>query len=100
MFSQNEASEFYRRNSEKSRIPFIYLSGGVTNEQFIDTLKFAKNAGSTFCGVLCGRATWNDGVKPFAEQGDNAFREWLQKDGLANLERLKNVLQETATPWI
>ncbi|MFD1362354.1 hypothetical protein [Lentibacillus salinarum] len=38
VFSKKEAEDFYRTCSEKSWLPFIYLSGGVTNEQFIDTL--------------------------------------------------------------
>jgi len=66
---------------------------------FLEELKFAKQAGSTFNGVLCGRATWKPGVKPFAAEGEAAGKAWLQTEGKANIDRLNKVLAETATPW-
>ncbi|MCM3729363.1 tagatose 1,6-diphosphate aldolase [Neobacillus cucumis] len=99
IFSREEAAKYYKNCSDKSRIPFIYLSGGVTNEQFVDTLYFAKEAKSQFCGILCGRATWKDGVKVFAEAGDEAFYEWLESTGKNNLNKVKEAVIETATPW-
>lgn len=99
VFSVDEAARLYRQCSEKSKVPFIYLSGGVTNEQFIDTLYFAKEGGAKFCGCLCGRAIWQDGVKPFAEKGENAFYKWLETRGLANLNNVVHAIRETATPW-
>ncbi|MBA4602332.1 tagatose 1,6-diphosphate aldolase [Thermoactinomyces mirandus] len=99
VFSADEAAQFYRRCSEKSEVPFIYLSGGVTNEQFIDTLYFAKEAQSRFCGCLCGRAIWQDGVKPFAEKGEKAFYQWLETKGLANLNNVLDAVKKTAIPW-
>lgn len=63
------------------------------------TLVFAKEAGSTFNGVLCGRATWKNGVKPFIESGETAARDWLQSEGRENIESLNNVLKQTASSW-
>lgn len=99
VFSKEEAAEFYRTCSEKSRLPFIYLSGGVTNEQFIETLHFAKKAGSKFNGCLCGRAIWKEGVRPFAQEGKVAFYKWLETTGTDNLKKVVEAIQETATPW-
>lgn len=99
VFSIEEAAKFYYQCSEKSKVPFVYLSGGVTNEQFIEMLYFAQKAKSKFCGCLCGRAIWKEGVKPFAEEGENAFYHWLSTTGLANLNRVFQVIRETATPW-
>ena len=31
-----------------------------------------------FNGVLCGRATWKDGIPIYAKQGADAFRKWLR----------------------
>ena len=42
--------------------PFIYLSAGVSNPVFIETLEVAGSPGTKFNGVLCGRATWKDGI--------------------------------------
>lgn len=99
VFNKKEAADFYRSCSEKSRLPFIYLSGGVTNDQFVDTLHFAKDAGAKFSGCLCGRAIWKDGVQPFAEEGKESQYRWLETTGLENLNKVKKAVKETATPW-
>src|SRR5699024_2216122 len=99
VFSESEAAAFYKECSDKSMVPFIYLSGGVTNEQFIDTLHFAKKAGSTFSGSLCGRAIWKDAVEPFARLGHDDFYKWLKDTGAENLKNVQAAIVETATPW-
>ncbi|WP_188724707.1 tagatose 1,6-diphosphate aldolase [Lentibacillus populi] len=99
VFSKAEAVEFYRTCSEKCRLPFIYLSGGVTNEQFIETLRFAKEAGAKFSGSLCGRAIWKEGVKPFANDGKDAYYQWLETTGSENLHKVMDAIMENATPW-
>ena len=49
--------------------PFIYLSAGVSNPVFIETLELAGESGTKFNGVLCGRATWKEGIPVYAKQG-------------------------------
>jgi len=51
-----------------------------------------------FNGVLCGRATWKDGIPIFAEKGVEAFRKWLETEGVANIDNVNNALK-AATPW-
>lgn len=99
VFNKEEAANFYRTCSEKSHLPFIYLSGGVTNDQFVETLHFAKEAGAKFNGCLCGRAIWKDGVRPYAEEGKESQYQWLKTTGLDNLNKVKKAIKETATPW-
>lgn len=98
-YSASEAAAFFRDQSEATRLPFIFLSAGVSTDMFQKTLLFAHEAGSTFNGVLCGRATWKDGVKPLVESGEANAREWLQTEGRNNIESLNKVLSETATSW-
>lgn len=99
VYSQEEAKKFYKEQSDATDLPFIFLSAGVSNEMFLKELQFAKEAGSTFNGVLCGRATWKPGVEPFAAKGEDAGKKWLETEGKANIDRLNKVLAETATPW-
>ncbi|KRL10030.1 MAG: tagatose 1,6-diphosphate aldolase [Schleiferilactobacillus perolens] len=99
VYSKDEAAKYYKEQSEATSLPFIFLSAGVTNELFLEELKFAKQAGSTFNGVLCGRATWKPGIEPFAAQGEEAGQKWLENQGRDNIERLNKVLADTATPW-
>src|SRR5699024_4504021 len=99
VFTEAEAAAFYKECSDKSKVPFIYLSGGVTNDQFIETLHFAKKAKATFSGSLCGRAIWKDGVEAFARDGDEAFYKWLNETGAQNLQKVQEAIVQTATPW-
>ncbi|BCA85555.1 tagatose 1,6-diphosphate aldolase 2 [Enterococcus saigonensis] len=97
-YTKEEAMGYFKEQAEATDLPFIFLSAGVTAELFQETLKFAKEAGSTFNGVLCGRATWANGVEPFITGGEDAAREWMQNEGRKNIEALNEVLQATATP--
>lgn len=93
-----EAANFFKEQSEATNLPFIFLSAGVKTELFQETLRFAKNAGSTFNGVLCGRATWADGVESYIVDGKEAAVEWMNTQGRKNIEEINAVLKETATP--
>ena len=97
-YTKAEAMAYFKEQSEATDLPFIFLSAGVTAELFQETLKFAKEAGSTFNGVLCGRATWANGVESFITKGEEAAKEWMRTQGRKNIEELNEVLQATATP--
>ena len=51
-----------------------------------------------FSGVLCGRATWKDGIPVYARNGADAFRQWLQTTGVANINNV-NAALKAAAPW-
>jgi tagatose 1,6-diphosphate aldolase len=48
--------------------------------------------------VLCGRATWKDGIAIFAKQGKDAFRRWLETTGVENINNVNDGLK-AASPW-
>ncbi|WP_265458206.1 tagatose-bisphosphate aldolase [Enterococcus sp. HY326] len=99
VYTKAEAAAYFKEQSQATDLPFIFLSAGVSAKLFQETLLFAKEAGSTFNGVLCGRATWKNGVEPFIKEGEAAARKWLQTEGRANIEELNAVVDKTATPW-
>jgi len=70
----------------------------VIHALFTDTLRLAAEAGVPFSGVLCGRATWKDGIPVYAKAGPEAFRRWLESDGVRNIEAVNACLQ-AARPW-
>ena len=78
-YTKQEAMDHFRRTAEVATRPFIYLSAGVSNAEFTESLDLAAEAGTRFSGVLCGRATWKDGIPVFGKQGGAAFRSWLEK---------------------
>jgi tagatose 1,6-diphosphate aldolase len=97
MYTKDEALKYFKEQSDATDLPFIFLSAGVSAELFQETLLFAHEAGSNFNGVLCGRATWKDGVKVFSNSGEEKAREWLQTQGKTNIETLNDVIQKTAS---
>lgn len=99
VYTREEALCLFKEQSDATNLPFIFLSAGVSAALFQETLRFAKEAGSTFNGVLCGRATWKNGVEPFIKEGEAATREWLQTQGRENMESLNRVVAQTASLW-
>lgn len=98
VYTKAEALDLYRAAAKTTSKPFIYLSAGVSNPEFIEDLEFAGEAGVKFNGVLCGRATWKDGIPIFAEKGSPAFRAWLETEGVKNINNVNNALK-AATSW-
>ena len=97
-YTRDEALGLFRSVGESTELPFIYLSAGVSNPVFIETLELAGESGVAYNGVLCGRATWKDGIPIYAKQGADAFRQWLETTGVENIENVNKALQ-SATPW-
>jgi tagatose 1,6-diphosphate aldolase len=97
-YTREEALGLFRSVGESTEKPFIYLSAGVSNPVFIETLELAGESGVEFNGVLCGRATWKDGIPIYARQGEEAFREWLNTVGVENINNVNKALS-AATPW-
>ncbi|HEY0163604.1 MAG TPA: tagatose 1,6-diphosphate aldolase, partial [Edaphobacter sp.] len=97
-YTRAEALQHFRDAEGMTHKPFIYLSAGVSNPVFIETLELAGESGAKFNGVLCGRATWKEGIPVFAKQGAKAFREWLETTGVENIENVNKALK-SATPW-
>jgi tagatose 1,6-diphosphate aldolase len=97
-YTREQALEHFRAAASTTHKPFIYLSAGVSNPVFIETLGLAAESGTTFNGVLCGRATWADGMKIYAQKGAKAFEEWLNTQGVENIQNVNKAL-EAAHPW-
>lgn len=99
VYTRQQALDWFRAQDEVSNVPYIYLSAGVSADLFRRTLLFAKEAGSHFSGVLCGRATWVGCVAEYVKNGEEAARTWLRTEGRKNIEELNEVLKETAVSW-
>lgn len=97
-YSRSEAQNYFRRVGAATSKPLVYLSAGVSNAEFIETLEFASECGSRFNGVLCGRATWQDGVAVYAQHGAKALEDWLGTMGCENIARVNRAL-EGAQSW-
>jgi tagatose 1,6-diphosphate aldolase len=97
-YTRDQAKEHFRKAASVAKKPFIYLSAGVSNEVFSETLELTAEAGTNFSGVLCGRATWKEGIPVYAKQGVKALEDWLSKQGVANIKNVNDRLA-AAKPW-
>jgi tagatose 1,6-diphosphate aldolase len=97
-YTKQEAIDFFKRAAGVATKPFIYLSAGVSNAEFTESLELAAESGVPFSGVLCGRATWEDGIPVYAKQGGDAFRQWLESEGVKNINNVNDRLK-AAHPW-
>jgi tagatose 1,6-diphosphate aldolase len=97
-YSRAEALDYFRSAASVAKKPFIYLSAGVSNPVFIENLSMAAESGTDYSGVLCGRATWAEGVPVYGKQGIKALEDWLSKEGVKNIEAV-NAAITSAKPW-
>ena len=97
-YTRAEALAYYRQAAEVATKPFIYLSAGVSNDQFVESLHMAAESGTDYSGVLCGRATWKDGMPIYATKGVKALEDWLSTEGVKNINAV-NAALKGAVPW-
>ena len=97
-YTMAEALTHFRNASEVATKPFIYLSAGVGNAQFVESLNMASEAGTDYSGFLCGRATWKYGMPIYASQGMKELEDWLSTEGVKNINAV-NAALKGAKPW-
>jgi tagatose 1,6-diphosphate aldolase len=97
-YTREEAKEHFRRAAAAAKKPFIYLSAGVDNDVFAESLELAAESDVNFSGVLCGRATWKEGIPVYAKKGVAALEDWLSGEGVKNIENVNDHLK-AARPW-
>ena len=97
-YTRSEALAYYRKAADVTTRPFIYLSAGVSNDQFTESLHMAAEAGTAYSGVLCGRATWKEGIPVYGKSGVKALEDWLSTEGVKNINAV-NACLSTAKPW-
>lgn len=97
-YSRAEALDLYRQAASVAKKPFIYLSAGVSNPEFIESLNMAAESGTDYSGVLCGRATWKEGIPIYAKKGLSALEDWLSTEGVKNINAV-NAAIGSAVSW-
>ena len=101
-YGLDEALDWFRAADAAARLPYIYLSAGVSSPEFLESLQLALRAEARFSGVLCGRANWQGGVPVYARSASefypDALRDWLRTEGLRNVRAINEILR-SATPW-
>ncbi len=98
VWTRAQAIKAFRDAASVARKPFIYLSAGVSNAEFTESLELAAESGVSWCGVLCGRATWQEGIPAYAKGGVKALEDWLGGQGVKNIESV-NACLKAAKPW-
>ena len=97
-YTRDQAKKLFLDSAKVATKPFIYLSAGVSNAEFTESLALATESGVRYSGVLCGRATWKDGIPVYGKEGAAAFRKWLETKGVENIKNV-NAALSGAQPW-
>jgi tagatose 1,6-diphosphate aldolase len=97
-YTRAEALDHFRHAASVAKKPFIYLSAGVSNPQFIESLAMAAESGTDYSGVLCGRATWKDGMPIYATKGLKALEDFLSTEGVKNIQAVNHAIS-SAVSW-
>lgn len=93
LMSESAALEAFRSAAEPAGdIPLLYLSAGVTFEQFRDALRLSRKSGVEARGFMCGRAIWSDAIGVFGADGPAAMEHWMKTTGRARLAALKEAM--------
>lgn len=98
-YTREEAKELFRKAAGVATKPFIYLSAGVDDDIFRESLELAVEAGVNWAGVLCGRATWKEGIPIYGKEGLGALEKWLRARGVQNIQALNQVIDRGASAW-
>jgi tagatose 1,6-diphosphate aldolase len=98
VWARAQALDVFKQAAGVARKPFIYLSAGVSNQEFTEALELAAEADVNWCGVLCGRATWKEGIPVYAKKGAKALEDWLSNQGAKNIEAVNERIK-AAKPW-
>lgn len=91
-YTRPEALALFQEAAAVATKPFIYLSAGVGNAQFVESLNMAAEADTDYSGVLCGRATWKEGIPVYGKQGIKALEDWLADQGVKNINAVNAAL--------
>ena len=91
--SMTEAETAFRTAADAAHgTPLVYLSAGVTFEQFRDALALSRSAGVQAQGFMCGRAIWSDAIGIFGADGPDAMAAWMHSTGRERLAQLKGAM--------
>jgi tagatose 1,6-diphosphate aldolase len=97
-YTMAEAMDYFKKAADVATKPFIYLSAGVDNDIFVEQLTMATESGVDYSGILCGRATWKEGIPVYGKQGVAALEDWLSTEGVKNIGAV-NAAIGGAKPW-
>ncbi len=97
-YSKKEAVDMFHQAAGVATKPFIYLSAGVSNNEFTETLELAAETGREVQRRSLRTGHWKDGIAIYAKQGAAAFRSWLETEGVKNINNVNDRLK-AATSW-
>lgn len=98
IYTKDEARAFFQKQNDVTDVPFIFLSGGVPTDMFIETLEFAHEAGSNFNGILGGRAIWKESIGVYVREGEDAAAGWMRTKGRENILYIMDLVDKIARP--
>ena len=96
VYSRDDASRTVRALAERSRLPLVFLSAGITADAFVESLEIVNAAGAPYGGFVVGRAIWKEAIPVFATGGVPALRQWARDTGRERFRRIVEIARAGA----
>ncbi len=90
-----ETQDLFDEMGRAAGRPWVMLSAGVTQDQFVRILQMAFQSGAS--GYLAGRAIWWDAFQQFPDL--TAMRSELEDEAVGYMRQINALTDEAATPW-
>jgi len=97
-YSRKEAMEHFRRAAAAATKPFIYLSAGVSNDEFTESLELAAEAGVKFQACSADAPPGKTVFPSTPSKDARLFEQWMRDQGVKNIKNVNERLK-AATPW-
>ena len=91
-YTHDEAKAWFLKAAQSADQALHLSSAGVSNAEFTESLALAAESGVRYAGVLCGRATWKDGVRGLREAGRGRVPPVARDDGVANIKNVNQAI--------
>ena len=81
LHDRDAAQSMLRACVEASRVPLVFLSAGISADDFREGLEIAAEAGIAYGGFIVGRAIWKDAIPVYATEGARGLGRWARSVG-------------------
>jgi len=97
-YTRAEALQHFRDAEAMTHKPFIYLSAGVSNPVFIETLELAGESGTNSTVSFAAEPHGRMASPSLPSRVQKPSSKWLETTGVENINNVNNALK-AASPW-
>ena len=97
LHARRSARPFPQIAPSVAKKPFIYLSAGVSNAQFIESLNMAAEAARIIPACSAAARPGKKASRFIAKQGMQALEDWLSTEGVKNINAVNAAIESAVS---